>query len=204
MIAAAVLDKAAAHVKAQDGLSSDHDDAVQEPNQQQSREKDADTSLRNAVRRLHLAVAAYPLVLDRLSASQWSAYKAEAEASFGVVGAGVTVAPGGCDETATSAGGSSSPSQQEAHYQHVEYPSTSGCRYVDQEYSADMKLESNQAAVSGSDDESATLLDAAVDQLSNALRDVTVEELRESSYTRSEVRDNIDEMLSKFKPITTY
>jgi len=49
-----------------------------------------------------------------------------------------------------------------------------------------------------------TLLDAAVDQLSNALRDVTVEELRESSYTRSEVRENLDEMLSKFKPIKTY
>jgi hypothetical protein len=49
-----------------------------------------------------------------------------------------------------------------------------------------------------------TQLDAAVDQLSSALRDVTVEDLRESSYKRSEVRENLDEMLSKFKPIKTY
>lgn len=169
MIAAAVLDKAAAHVKAQDGLTSDPD-AVQGPDQHQASETDADTLLRNAVRRLHLAVAAYPLVLDRLSAHQWSAYKAEAEASFGLVGAGATVAPGGrCNETATSAGGSSS-SLQEAHEQHVEHPSTSDCRYVDQEYSVDMKLEPSQAAVSGSD---AELLEAAMEEAADRMHELT-------------------------------
>jgi hypothetical protein len=31
-----------------------------------------------------------------------------------------------------------------------------------------------------------------------------VDELRESAYTRKEVHDSIDDMLTKFKPLTTY
>jgi hypothetical protein len=47
-------------------------------------------------------------------------------------------------------------------------------------------------------------LSAAVRDLSFALEGVGVEELRESSYTRKEVHDSIDSMLSKFKPIKSY
>lgn len=44
----------------------------------------------------------------------------------------------------------------------------------------------------------------AVRELSSALDGVSVEELRESAYTRKEVHDSIDSMLSKFKPLKTY
>ena len=47
-------------------------------------------------------------------------------------------------------------------------------------------------------------LEAARSQLEMALRDVTLEDLRESSYLRSRVKDNVDEMLSKFKPLRSF
>ena len=47
-------------------------------------------------------------------------------------------------------------------------------------------------------------LSTAVRDLSFALEGIGVDELRESAYTRKEVHDGIDEMLTKFKPITAY
>ena len=47
-------------------------------------------------------------------------------------------------------------------------------------------------------------LSTAVRDLSFALEGIGVEELRESAYTRKEVHDSIDEMLTKFKPIKSY
>lgn len=47
-------------------------------------------------------------------------------------------------------------------------------------------------------------LNAAVHDLAFALDGIGVEDLRESAYTRKEVHDSIDDMLSKFKPIKTY
>lgn len=47
-------------------------------------------------------------------------------------------------------------------------------------------------------------LNAAVHDLASALDGVGVEELRESAYTRKEVRESIDDMLTKFKPLKAY
>lgn len=47
-------------------------------------------------------------------------------------------------------------------------------------------------------------LTQAVTELSDALRDVGVEDLRESAYIRKEVHDGVDSMLSKFKPIRVF
>lgn len=47
------------------------------------------------------------------------------------------------------------------------------------------------------------LEDARV-QLEEALRGVTTEELRESAYERRKVKDSVDDMLSKFKPLRTF
>ena len=47
-------------------------------------------------------------------------------------------------------------------------------------------------------------LNAAVHDLALTLDGVGVEELRESAYTRKEVHDSIDSMLTKFKPLTVY
>jgi hypothetical protein len=47
-------------------------------------------------------------------------------------------------------------------------------------------------------------LSQAVTDLSFALEGVSTEDLRESSYTRSVVKENVDDMLSKFKPIRTF
>jgi hypothetical protein len=47
-------------------------------------------------------------------------------------------------------------------------------------------------------------LSQAVVDLSFALEGVSTEDLRESSYTRSVVKENVDDMLSKFKPIKSY
>ena len=47
-------------------------------------------------------------------------------------------------------------------------------------------------------------LSQAVVDLSFALEGVSTEDLRESSYTRSVVKENVDDMLSKFKPIRTF
>ena len=47
-------------------------------------------------------------------------------------------------------------------------------------------------------------LSQAVVALSFALEGVSTEDLRESSYTRSVVKENVDDMLSKFKPIRTF
>ena len=47
-------------------------------------------------------------------------------------------------------------------------------------------------------------LSTAVRDLSFALEGIGVEELRESAYTRKEVHDSIDSMLTKFKPIKSY
>lgn len=49
-----------------------------------------------------------------------------------------------------------------------------------------------------------TALNAAVHDLAFALDGIGVEELRESAYTRKEVHDSIDSMLTKFKPLTAY
>lgn len=47
-------------------------------------------------------------------------------------------------------------------------------------------------------------LSQAVVDLSFALEGISTEDLRESSYTRSVVKENVDDMLSKFKPIKSY
>jgi len=47
-------------------------------------------------------------------------------------------------------------------------------------------------------------LENARSQLENALKDVSVEDLRESSYVRSVVKDNVDDMLSKFAPLKSF
>ena len=49
-----------------------------------------------------------------------------------------------------------------------------------------------------------TALNAAVHDLAFTLDGIGVEELRESAYTRKEVHDSIDSMLTKFKPLRTY
>ena len=53
--------------------------------------------------------------------------------------------------------------------------------------------------LTGNDD-----LERARAQLDEALRDVTLEDLRESSYVRSKVKDSVDDMLSKFKPLGVF
>jgi hypothetical protein len=45
-------------------------------------------------------------------------------------------------------------------------------------------------------------LESARAQLEEALSGVTLEDLRESSYVRSTVKDSVDDMLNKFKPLT--
>ena len=47
-------------------------------------------------------------------------------------------------------------------------------------------------------------LEKARSQLDEALRDVTLEDLRESTYVRSKVKGNVDDMLSKFKPLRSF
>ena len=47
-------------------------------------------------------------------------------------------------------------------------------------------------------------LEDARTQLENALRDVTVEDLRESSYVRSVVKNDVDDILSKFAPLRSF
>ena len=47
-------------------------------------------------------------------------------------------------------------------------------------------------------------LEGARAQLETALRDVTLEDLRESSYIRGRVKDSVDDMLSKFKPLRSF
>ena len=47
-------------------------------------------------------------------------------------------------------------------------------------------------------------LEAARSQLEGALRDVTLDALRESSYIRGKVKDSVDDMLSKFKPLRSF
>ena len=47
-------------------------------------------------------------------------------------------------------------------------------------------------------------LEGARAQLESALRDVTLEDLRESSYIRAKVKDSVDDMLSKFKPLRSF
>ena len=47
------------------------------------------------------------------------------------------------------------------------------------------------------------LEDARV-QLENALKDVSVEDLRESSYVRSVVKNDVDDILSKFAPLKSF
>jgi len=47
-------------------------------------------------------------------------------------------------------------------------------------------------------------LSQAVVDLNFALENVTTEDLRESSYVRSVVKENVDDMLAKFKPIRTF
>jgi len=44
-------------------------------------------------------------------------------------------------------------------------------------------------------------LEEARQRLENALRDVTVDDLRESSYVRSVVKNDVDDILSKFAPL---
>ena len=56
----------------------------------------------------------------------------------------------------------------------------------------DFNLTNNQA-----------LEDARV-QLENALKDVSVEDLRESSYVRSVVKNDVDDILSKFAPLKSF
>jgi len=45
-------------------------------------------------------------------------------------------------------------------------------------------------------------LEEARQRLENALRDVTVDDLRESSYVRSVVKNDVDDILSKFAPLS--
>jgi len=47
-------------------------------------------------------------------------------------------------------------------------------------------------------------LEEARAQLESALKDVSVEDLRESAYVRSVVKDNVDDMLSKFAPLKSF
>jgi hypothetical protein len=47
-------------------------------------------------------------------------------------------------------------------------------------------------------------LENARSQLENALRDVSVEDLRESSYVRSVVKNDVDDILSKFAPLRSF
>jgi len=47
-------------------------------------------------------------------------------------------------------------------------------------------------------------LEDARSQLENALRDVSVEDLRESSYVRSVVKNDVDDILSKFAPLKSF
>ena len=47
-------------------------------------------------------------------------------------------------------------------------------------------------------------LESARAKLEDALKDVSVDDLRESAYVRSVVKDNVDEMLSKFAPLKSF
>lgn len=47
-------------------------------------------------------------------------------------------------------------------------------------------------------------LESARAQLETTLRDVTLEDLRESSYVRATVKDGVDEMLNKFAPLRSF
>jgi hypothetical protein len=47
-------------------------------------------------------------------------------------------------------------------------------------------------------------LESARVQLENALRNVSVEDLRESSYIRSVVKNDVDDILSKFAPLKSF
>jgi hypothetical protein len=47
-------------------------------------------------------------------------------------------------------------------------------------------------------------LEEARQRLENALRDVTVDDLRESSYVRSVVNNDVDDILSKFAPLKSF
>jgi len=47
-------------------------------------------------------------------------------------------------------------------------------------------------------------LESARVQLENALKDVSVEDLRESSYVRSVVKNDVDDILSKFAPLKSF
>jgi hypothetical protein len=47
-------------------------------------------------------------------------------------------------------------------------------------------------------------LEDARQQLEAALNGVTTEDLRESAYERRKVKDSVDDMLSKFKPLRTF
>jgi len=47
-------------------------------------------------------------------------------------------------------------------------------------------------------------LESARVQLENALKDVSVEDLRESSYVRSVVKNDVDDILSKFAPLKNF
>jgi hypothetical protein len=47
-------------------------------------------------------------------------------------------------------------------------------------------------------------LEAAREKLEATLRDVTLEDLRESSYVRATVKDGVDEMLNKFAPLRSF
>jgi hypothetical protein len=49
-----------------------------------------------------------------------------------------------------------------------------------------------------------TSLEDARARLENALDGVTCEELRESSYARSQVKESVDDLLSNFKPLTVF
>ena len=47
-------------------------------------------------------------------------------------------------------------------------------------------------------------LEDARQQLEAALNGVTTEDLRERAYERRKVKDSVDDMLSKFKPLRTF
>lgn len=49
-----------------------------------------------------------------------------------------------------------------------------------------------------------TSLESARVSLENALKDVSVEDLRESSYVRSVVKNDVDDILSKFAPLKSF